>query len=104
MADDIEKELTAMPGVSELVARWSTQRIAAEDKGSRIIGEVLLSILALLADEYNGFELFESVLGDANGRKESAKRSVRDMPGLRCRLGRLNVTKPYQNASTCLKQ
>ena len=100
----MEKELTAMPGVSELVARWSTQRNAAEDKGSRIIGEVLLSILALLADEYDGFELFESVLGDANGRKESANWSVRDRLGLRCSLGSRNVREPYQNASSCLKQ
>ena len=60
MADDIKKESSVSPRVSELRPGWSAKRNAAENEGSGIVGELLLAVLAFLPDEGNSFELPES--------------------------------------------
>jgi hypothetical protein len=110
VADDIEKELTAVPHVSELVAGWSAEWNAAKNKGSSIECEVLLPSLALFADEHDSFQRFEPALSNANSRQHDADgKWVSGLDALCIEraegsLGGRNVTEPYQNSSSCLSK
>ena len=64
MADDIKKESSVSPRVSELRPGWSAKRNAAENEGSGIVGKLLLAILPFLADKGDGLNLTKSELGE----------------------------------------
>ena len=104
MADHVEKKPAAATRMSELGARGPAEGNPTEDKGTGVVGEVLFSVLTLLADEHDGFEPLQAVLGDADGRQESANRDGSSNIGSsrepRCCVWRRNVTEPYQNASS----
>jgi len=42
MGGQMEKELAVVPGVGELISRWSSQRDAAENERPGIVGELLM--------------------------------------------------------------
>jgi hypothetical protein len=90
--------------MGELGVGGPPQGNPTEDKGTRVVGEVLLSVLTLLADEHHGFEPLEAVLGDAESRQESAHgdggNNLRSGRELRCRVWTRNVAKLYQKASS----
>ena len=104
MADHVEKKPAAATGMGELGVGGAPQGNPAEDKGTRVVGEVLFSILTLLAYEHHGFEPLQTVLGDADGRQESAhwneSRNIGSGREPRWCVRTWNVTKPYQNASS----
>ena len=104
MADHVEKKPATATRMSELGVGGPPQGNPTEDKGTRVVGEVLFSVLTLLADEHHGFEPLEAVLGDADGRQESAYGNGSSNIGSgrepSCCVWRRNVTKPYQNASS----
>ncbi len=72
VADDIEKELAAMPRMCELPGGRPTQRKPAKNKRTCVVGKVLPSALSLLADEHHGLNFLEAALCDADGGKERA--------------------------------
>jgi hypothetical protein len=74
VADDIQKESTAVPSVRELVARRPTKRNPTEEKRPGIVRDVLFPSLALLADEHHGFEFLEAALCNADRGEERADR------------------------------
>ena len=57
MPDDIKGELSIAPGMCELRYRGAPQRDAAKDEGASMVGEFLLAVFALLADEADCIEL-----------------------------------------------
>ncbi len=70
MTDDMEKEFSAMPGVSQLSTGCLTQRDSAENEGPRIIGKFLLPDFTLVSNELDGIELFHAARRDANGGEQ----------------------------------
>jgi hypothetical protein len=72
MSRNLEKELSVPSGMSQLVGLWAGERQAAEDKGACVEGEFLLSGVALLAGEADGFELPEPPFRHTEGGKTGA--------------------------------
>ena len=64
MSRDFEREAPVVPSVNELAARRPAQGNAAEDEGSGIEAQILPAERALLANEVDGFELFEATAAD----------------------------------------
>lgn len=68
MANDLEKEFAAMPGMSELILCGSAQRQTAQNERPGMESEFLTAACALLADEADRLDSFEPPLGDAETR------------------------------------
>jgi hypothetical protein len=72
MSDNLQKKAAIAPRVQKLTLWWATKRDAAEHEGSSIVGKVLLSRVALLADKLNGFEVPELLSGQPDRWKGGA--------------------------------
>lgn len=69
MGNDMKEEFAVAPTMNELGGWRLTQRETAEDERSCMKGKFLFAIVALLADELNGIELFQPPFGDTKGRQ-----------------------------------
>ena len=68
MSSDFKDEDAVVSGVDELVCGRPAKRKSAEHKWPRVKGNLLLMILALLANEMDAIELLEPALRDAYAR------------------------------------
>lgn len=68
MADDLEKEFAAMPGMSELILCGPTQRQAAKNERPGMESKLLTAARSLPADQADRLDLFEPSLGYAEAR------------------------------------
>jgi hypothetical protein len=65
MGDDVEREFAIAPAMDEVGGRRTAQRETAEYERPGVESEFLLAARALLANEADRFNLFESLFGDA---------------------------------------
>jgi len=65
MPGDLKEELAVAPPVCELTLGRRAKWKPTKHEGPGIEGELLISVLAFLADEGNSFELSEPELCDA---------------------------------------
>lgn len=68
MTGDFEKELAVATKVGEFLLERAANRNAAQDKRPGVIGKFLFAVIALFADESDGFELLEASSGDMDLR------------------------------------
>ena len=69
MGCDFQEETAIASGEGKLVAGWTAQWDAAENELPGVEGEVLLANLSLLADEVDGFQVFQPALRETDGRQ-----------------------------------
>jgi hypothetical protein len=84
VTEDLKEELSIASRVKQLVSRRPTERETAEDKGSGVQGELLLAALALFPNEFDGFDLFQPALADAEERLNRRKRVVSPVSHTTC--------------------
>jgi hypothetical protein len=65
MGNDVQKEFAVAPTMDEFCGGRATKREPAQYEGPGIEGKFLASIGTLFADETDGFDLPESLFGDA---------------------------------------
>ena len=65
MTCDLQKELSVVPGVNELVPRRATEGDAAQNKRAGIKGELLVALVTFFSDDCDGFEVTEAEFGNA---------------------------------------
>ncbi len=68
MSRDLKDEDAVVSGVDELACGRAAKRKPTQHKWPRVKGKLLLMILALLANEVDGIEVFKPALRDADER------------------------------------
>ncbi len=74
MADDFQEELTAMAAVGELMEGRSAEGNPTKDKRPSLVGEFLLVILPLFANQLDGVEVFPPPFRESDGRQDGLNR------------------------------
>ena len=70
MAKDLKEEFSISSGVKQLVSGKSAEGQSAKDKGTRVEGEFLPSLIALFSDDVDRLKFPETVFGNIDLRKE----------------------------------
>jgi hypothetical protein len=70
MGKDLKEKFSISSGVKQLISRKSAEGKSAKDKGTSVKGEFLPSLVALFSDEVDRLKLPETVLSNADLRKE----------------------------------
>lgn len=73
MSGDLQEETAVSACMQKLILWRPTERDAAEHERSSIVGEILLPVVSLLANESNRFEMFETAFRDTDGRQEGSQ-------------------------------
>ena len=77
VSGDLQEEATVASVVGRLAVGWTAKWDTAKDKGSGMESEFLFILIPLFTDELDGFKVFESALGEADGRQQGLERSER---------------------------
>jgi hypothetical protein len=65
-----QEEIAVAPGKDELVLGWLAQGEAAQYERPGIVADLLRAVFSLVPYELNGFQLLQSLPGNANMRKQ----------------------------------
>ena len=77
MTCDLQKELSVVPGVNELVPRRATEGDAAQNERAGIVGELLVAVVTFFSDNGDRFEMTKSEFCYAQGWQRRVYRRKR---------------------------